>query len=297
MAKLSAKQKEQVRRDRESMSIGELTEKYGVSKATIHRIIADKKVEFAEERQEVLVPTVDSQDDAEQMNPAFAEFGDVLSGRSDRTPEMAKETKEEKAKKDPVLDEAVGKLADNLFSMPDEPITTMPKVRVEDPVERTAVLQRIMLNLDHFAPLFTFIHNKQEFVQSLHHKSVEDLKGILKTMEQTRTTMNLANQIKSTFLLVGKATEVLAPKVFGLKTDGFVSTLMTQRQELDMIFRELAIDYAPKFTFQSRPEVRLAMLYGMTLLQVDNTNRIKDFVESKAEATIPETTEQAFADL
>lgn len=300
MPRLSQKQKDELRRDKSSMSITELTEKYGVSKATVHRVLADGgggKVRFDEDRQEVYVPTVrDSQDEAEQMNPAFAEFGDVLSGR-ERAPEMVKESKEEKAKKDPVLDEAMGRLAENLFEVPDEPITTMPKVRVEDPVERTAVLQRIMLNLEHFAPLFTFIHNKQEFVASLHNKSVEDLKGILKTMEQTRTTMNLANQIKNTFFLVGKATEMVAPKVFGLKTDGFVAGLMSQKQELDMIFRELAIDYAPKFTFQSRPEVRLAMLYGMTLLQVDNGNRIREYVESKAEASVPEATQEAFADL
>ena len=97
--------------------------------------------------------------------------------------------------------------------------------------------------------------------------------------------------------MVGKATEVLAPKVIGLKTTGFVETLMSQKQELDMIFRELAIDYAPKFTFQTRPEVRLAMLYGMTLLQVDNTNRIKDYVASKQEAEVPAETQEAFADL
>ena len=154
-----------------------------------------------------------------------------------------------------------------------------------------------MLNLDNFGTMFTFIHNRQEFVQSLHGRSTADLKGILNTMEQTRTTLNLANQIKNTFFMLGKATEVLAPKVFGLKTDGFLLNMMTQKQELDMIFRELAIDYAPNFTFQSRPEVRLAMLYGMTLLQVDNANRIKEYVETKANEEIPEEQQEKFGDL
>jgi hypothetical protein len=197
---------------------------------------------------------------------------------------------------DPLLNKAIDRLAEDMFSRPAEQLS-MPVVRVEDPIERTAVLQRIMLNLDNFAPMFSFIHNRQEFVASLHSKSLADLKGILTTMEQTRTTMNLANQIKNTFYMVGKATEVLAPKVIGLKTDGFVETLMSQKQELDMIFRELAIEYAPKFTFQTRPEVRLAMLYGMTLLQVDNGNRIKAYVEEKAEAQVPEATKEAFGDL
>jgi hypothetical protein len=82
-----------------------------------------------------------------------------------------------------------------------------------------------------------------------------------------------------------------------LKTEGFVNNLINQKQELDMIFRELAIDYAPKFTFQTRPEMRLAMLYGMTLLQVDNSNRIKDFINSKEKASVPENVSEEFSDL
>lgn len=281
MPKLSKEQKESVRRDRGSMSINDLVGKYGVSRATIHRVLAET---------EVRVPVV------EEVNPDFQEFEDVLAGR-ERKPEPAKETAEEK--KDPVADKAMEQLASSLFKQGldgEEVVQTSP-VRVEDGIEKTAVIQRILLNLDNFAPLFHFIHNRNEFVASLPHKSVDELKGILQTMEQTRTTLNLANQFKNTFLMVGKATEVLAPRVIGLKTDGFVENLMSQRQELDMIFRELAIDYAPRFTFQSRPEVRLAMLYGMTLLQVDNNNRIKDFVKERQEAEVPEATKEAFGDL
>ena len=276
MPRLSSTQKEELRRDRATMSITDLTEKYGISKATVHRVLSDVR---EEETQSVVIPTTTE-----------LEFGDVLAGR-ERVPEQVKDAEE---KKDPVLNRAIERLASDMFA---EPTINMPRVRVEDPLERTSVLQRIMLNLDNFAPLFTFIHNRQEFVASLHSKSLEDLKGILKTMEQTRTTMNLANQIKNTFLMLGKATEVLAPRVFGLKTDGFVDGLMTQQQELNMIFREIAIEYAPKFTFQTRPEVRLAMLYGMTLLQVDNTNRIKDYAETKATAEVPQSTQEAFGDL
>jgi hypothetical protein len=291
MVKLTQQQKDQLRRDKASMSIVQLTEKYGVSKATVHRVLADGggKVQFEDRTEHVEIPMVRAEQ--EQVNPAFVEFADVLAGR-----EPNAEVKVEEKKLDPVREKALESLAESMFQG-GEDIATMPKVRVEDPIERTAVLQRIMLNLDNFAPLFSFIHNRQEFVASLHRKSVEELKGILTTMEQTRTTLNLANQIKNTFLMVGKATEVLAPKFLGLKTDGFVSNLMAQKQELDMIFRELAIDYAPKFTFQTRPEIRLAMLYGMTLLQVDNTNRIKDYVEQKAEAEVPKETQEAFADL
>lgn len=284
MARLSLKQKQQLKQDRETMSVEELTEKYGVSTNTVKRILADNL-----EKERTIKFSYD--EPQESSNPDFDEFRDVLTGRTNEQPENLKEAKD--SKKDPVREKAIEDLASNMFRQEVE----LPVVNVEDPVEKTAVLQRIMLNLDNFSPLFTFIHNKQDFVASLQYRSIEELKGILKTMEQTRTTLNIANQMKNTFLMIGKATEVLAPKVMGLKTDGFVDNLMLQRQELDMIFRELAIEYAPKFSFQSRPEVRLAMLYGMTLLQVDNTNRIKEYVDTKAKEQVPEETEKSFADL
>ena len=292
MARLSKVDKDSIRRDKGKMSIGQMVEKYGVSKATVHRVLAgtSEKVQF-EDTASVVVPTMSGVGD-----DLVSEFSNVLNGRDDEP--MVKENHMEKAER-PEDKQASERLAEHLFTedtpqgiVPDD-ITQM----VEDPVERTAVLQRIMLNLDNFGVMFTFIHDKGQFVQSLHTRNLTDLRGILKTMETTRTTVNLANQMKQTFLMVGKGTEVLGSRFLNLKTDGFVANLVAQKQELDMIFRELAIDYAPKFTFQTRPEMRLAMLYGMTLLQVDNTNRIKDFVETRAKVEVPETTAQTYADI
>jgi heterodisulfide reductase subunit A-like polyferredoxin len=202
---------------------------------------------------------------------------------------MVKETEVER----PEDKKAAEKLAAHMFAEDDTPLP----VFVEDPVEKNAVLQRIMLNLDNFGSMFSFIHDKSHFVTSLHEKSLDDLKGILKTMENTRTIINLSNQMKQTFLMVGKGTEVLGARFLNLKTTGFVDNLVAQKQELDMIFRELAIEYAPRFTFQTRPELRLGMLYAMTLLQVDNTNRIKEFVETKASVEIPQATAQTYGDI
>jgi hypothetical protein len=282
MPRLTKEDKSALRRDKSKMSITQLTEKYGVSKATVHRILADTV--------DVTVPTMTSVDD-----DLVQEFGNVLTGR-DEVP-MVKESDVEKQER--AEDKKAGeRLAEHLFTETDSIVVPDDIMEmVEDPAERIAVLQRIMLNLDNFGSMFTFIHDKGSFVQSLHSKPLADLKGILKTMETTRTTINLSNQMKQTFLMISKGTEVLGARFLNLKTDGFVNNLVAQKQELDMIFRELAIDYAPKFTFQTRPEIRLAMLYGMTLLQVDNTNRIKDFIESKAKAEVPEATSQAYEDI
>jgi len=290
MPRLTKSERDNIRKDKGKLSITELTEKYGVSKATVHRVLQGSSKTTFEESVSVNVPTTS------MMGDDFGrEFTQVLTGESEAPP-----VKEEDEL--PEDRHATSKLADHMFAEIEAedrrqaPMEDIMQV-VEDPVERNAVIQRIMLNLDNFAPVFTFIHNKEEFVRNLHHKSLPDLRGILKTMETTRTTVNLSNQMKQTFMMVAKGTEVLGNRFLNLKTSGFTEQLLAQKQELDMIFRELAIDYAPKFTFQTRPELRLAMLYGMTLLQTDNNNRIRDFVESRASAEVPETQEQKFGDL
>ena len=283
--RLTAEQKLAVRRERATLNVPQLCEKYQVSRATIHRILGGV-VPGVEKEMVVNVPTFALAEES------VKEFSDVLSGGS----------KEERPEKeDPLRRRAEERLAEHLFqSHTSEPRSEPepdrePEPERENPVERHAVLQRIMLNLDNFAPMFPFIHNKQEFVKSLHGRTLSDLKGVLSTMEQTRTTINLANQFKQTFLMVSKATEVLGSKF--LKTDGFTERLIEQKEELNMIFRELAIDYAPRFTFQTRPEVRLGMLYAMTLLQTDNANRLKDMEKRVAEKPVAEGTAAAFADL
>lgn len=288
MPRLTKQERDNIRKDKGKMSILQLTEKYGVSKATVHRVLQGSSKTTFEDTASVNVPVTS------MMGDDFGrEFTEVLTGQSEAPP--VKEEHEH-----PVDRHATSKLAEHLFADLEEEHEAPQMediVKVEDPVERNAVIQRIMLNLDNFAPVFTFIHNKEEFVRSLHSKSLDDLRGILKTMETTRTTVNLSNQMKQTFMMVAKGTEVLGNRFLNLKTGGFTEQLLAQKQELDMIFRELAIDYAPKFTFQTRPEIRLAMLYGMTLLQTDNSNRIREFIESRATAEVPETQEQKFGDL
>lgn len=282
--KLSKEQRDAVRAERGRLSVPQLVEKYGVSRATIHRVLGRSEILSAESTQKVSVPI---------LSDDFAAIADVVSGRASREPEPRHEPKPD----DPLMSRAAERLADHLFTQPEPELAPEPEQEPrENPVERNAVIQRIVLNLENFAPMFAFVHNKAEFVKSLHSRSLPDLKGILLTMEQTRTTVNLANQFKQTFLMASKATEVLGARYLTLKTDGFVDALQSQKQELDMIFRELAIEYAPRFNFQTRPEMRLGLVYVMTLLQVDNTNRIKAVIAS-AKEDVPAATQESFADL
>lgn len=97
-------------------------------------------------------------------------------------------------------------------------------------------------------------------------------------METTRSTTNFSAQFKNVFFVVSRATETLGGLI-KLKTVGLTDALLQQQQELDYIFKEIAIEYSDSFKVSSRPEVRLALFFGMTVLQVDSTNRIKERIK------------------
>ena len=255
-----------------------MCDKYNVSKATVHRIIAVK-----EPTTSVHVPTIDD------------EFADVLSGRQPK-----QETKQEvelprqfPKEKTPLLDSAVDRLADQIFS---EPIAEPHIIEAENRQERTALTQRIVLNVDNFLPIFKFIENKEQFIKSLHNKSISDLKGLLDTMETMRTTVNLSNQMKSTFFIASRGVEIAGQRFLKMRTEGLTDALLQQKEELDMIFREIAIDYAPYFKVTTRPELRLAILFATTVVQTDNSNRIRDIMSQRS-AVSPQETEQKYGDL
>jgi hypothetical protein len=277
MPKVSKEMKDAMRSDHKKLSIKEMCDKYSVSKATVHRIMAK------ETTASVHIPTVDD------------EFAGVLSGRQEK-PERKEEAelpREFPKEKTLLLDTAVDRLADQIFSEP-----TPPKhiVEAENRQERTSLTQRIVLNVDNFLPIFKFIDNKEQFIKSLHNKSIADLKGLLETMETMRTTVNLANQMKSTFFIASRGVEIGGQRFLKMRTEGLTDALLQQKEELDMIFREIAIDYAPYFKVTTRPELRLAILFATTVVQTDNTNRIKDIMAQRSVVS-PQETEQKYADL
>jgi hypothetical protein len=132
-----------------------------------------------------------------------------------------------------------------------------------------------------FQRLFPFAADKTKFLVELGQYSVHDLEGLLENMETTRSTTNFSAQFKNIFFVVSRATETLGGLV-KLKTTGLTDALLQQQQELDYIFKEIAIQYSDNFKVSLRPEVRLALLFGFTVLQVDSTNCIKERIKPKA---------------
>ena len=135
-------------------------------------------------------------------------------------------------------------------------------------------IQRILLNADTFPAHFPFITDKTAFVQSLADRTPHQLAELLRMMETTRATNNLSAQMKQVFFVVSRATETLGSRI-RLKTQGLTDALLQQQQELDYIFKELAIEYGGKLP-TTRPEIKLAMAFGMAVLTVDSQNRIRE---------------------
>jgi hypothetical protein len=190
---------------------------------------------------------------------------------------------------------------DRLFKgldAPPPPPSPQAEVQVQrreaDP-SRKELIARILLNVDTFPNLFPFAADRTKFLVELGQYSVADLAGLLENVETTRSTTNFSAQLKNVFFVVSRATETLGGLV-KLKANGLTDALLQQQQELDYIFKELAIQYGDSFKGTSRPEVRLAFLFGMALLQTDSTNRLKERLKPKTEA-VREETNKKYADL
>lgn len=259
--------------DKGKVPVKDMIGKYGLSKATIHRVLSSPD-HLSEDRSEVPENTI------EVSMPTIGEASrDIIDLITTESPEET--AKKEKAEP-PYMKQTIDALADDMFKDEDEePVLERPRrgrvaFAPENLEARNALEQRIILNVENFAPLFTFIKDRDQFIKSLHSKSSEELQGILTTLETTRTTINLSNQMKQSFFMVARGTEVFGSSLLGLKTRGFTENLMIQKQELDMIFREIAIEYAPMFKITTKPELRLLMCFSMSLMQTDSVNRLKE---------------------
>lgn len=156
--------------------------------------------------------------------------------------------------------------------MVEQMVQDIPTLPPAPPSNET--IQRILLNADTFPAHFPFITDKTAFVQSLADRNPHQLAELLRMMETTRATNNLSAQMKQVFFVVSRATETLGSRI-RLKTQGLTDALLQQQQELDYIFKELAIEYGGKLP-STRPEVKLAMAFGMAVLTVDSQNRIRE---------------------
>jgi len=262
MPRLDATLRQHIAADRTAgMSVKEIASKYKVNRSTI------SKYSKSEPSQSVDVPMVN-------LTERAREFGSepVVEAGSDKTA-------------------ALSSFFESLRMEDDEPVPTAPAVRNPTPRGNPhELIQRILLNAETFPDVFPNTPSQSQ----LAGKSVAELQGILMSMEHSRAVKMLSTQFKQVFLVCSRATEVLGKMTLKLRTDGMTDALLQQQAELDYLFRELAIKHADRFRGVSSPEVRLLTMFGITLLQTDATNRLKDRL---AAAPTPSEVEAKYPDL
>lgn len=260
-------------------AIKEICTQFGLSKATVHRVL---KVEPGIEIREVEVKnTIPVMNEFENRS---LEFAKLIQSDVPVEPVNAKEKRVSKSEVDELINEVIGnpeaeERPKSVSFSQAQPSRRQLAQMMEEPEDidlHNQLEQKIILNIQNFAPIFHFIRDKDAFIKSLHDKTNSELRGILTTLETTRTTVNLSNQMKQMFFMASKGVEVGGAMFLKLRTDGFTDNLVRQQQELDMIFREIAIEYAPMFKMTNKPELRLAMCFTMTLIQTDSMNRLKE---------------------
>lgn len=175
----------------------------------------------------------------------------------------------------------------------------MPQEIPDPDFDRGQVIQQIMFNVEHFAPIIRRIigEDAEAFVQSLPTRSDKELAGLLAIIDRTRSVGNLSTTFKHTFYMAANGAEIVTSQFLGMKTSGFVRALQAQDTEIQMAIKELAIENYNKFNKMNRPEMRLGMLAVMTLIQVDSTARLREAMGGVATPAVPAATEERYADL
>lgn len=135
------------------------------------------------------------------------------------------------------------------------------------------------MNVENFGPLLKHIikPDADTFLRDLFTKSDDELQILLKVIERSRLTGNMANQFKHVFWMTTGFLEAGAPFI-GVRAQGLSQALRQQDEEIHLILKEMALERADSFEKAQRPEMRLAFLVSTTLLSVDSMNRMKSAI-------------------
>jgi len=176
--------------------------------------------------------------------------------------------------------------------------TEAPAAPPEPFIDRADVTQRIIFNVEHFGTILKPVvgPSPQDFIASLAAKSDRELKSLLTTLERTRSVGNIAAGFKQTFYVLGQATEATS-RFIGMKSEGFTERLRQQDEELTMIMKEIAMDQWERVKAMDRPEMRLGLMFCMTLVQTDAHNRMREQVERVRAGRVAPGVVEAHTDL
>ena len=299
-------------RSGKASSASELAKLHGLSRSAVYRLLKKEGDAPAPElkvteKQTVAKPQGEQREESgtlmEDLFSKAEQFANTLglpeqAGKVlNEEPKDAKAEQEKEEQLDALMDAMMGTPPQGLsFNLPtglqeaiDEPMTPRPQttLRRMEPEQdvrpqitearRAEIVQKIVFNIQHFGPQLEVITgaNREAFLQTLPALSTPQLSETLTTLERTRSVGNIANGFKHLFYVAGQATET-ATQFAGMSTQGFTAQLRAQDEEVTMIMKELAIEQWERLKVMDSPQMRLGMLFCMTLVQVDTRNKLDE---------------------
>ena len=304
-------------RSKKATSATELSKRHGVSRSAVYRLLQAEAKATAEastvKEEAEETPDIDSEDERKFLlrSDKFAE--DLGLPATSSTLKNSVEDQVPAEEREEELDGAVDAIFGNTMGAPDrvapqvlqrvfdrplERRMPMPIMAPVPRIDRQDVIQRIIFNVQNFAPLLVTITgtNTEAFIASLHERDDEELSSTLKTLERTRSLGNIAAGFQQTFFMVAQATEMTS-SFLGVKAHGFTERLRAEEQQVSMIMKELAIENWESVKAMDSPTMRLGVLFAMTLAQTDATNRLNDALKPGLSSRVSPGTEDAHKDL
>jgi hypothetical protein len=166
-----------------------------------------------------------------------------------------------------------------------------PPPRVMDKGE---LIGKITLNVQTFPEMLADIvkPNREEFIEHLPKKSLNELTGILSLIEYQRSVTNTAAVMKTLTLTGASLLEMGTKRFLKMRTEGFADMLKNE-PSIDGILKEIAMENANGIIskYQS-PTARLTLLVVTSLMSVDARNR-----QRSVAAPIAESVETKYGDL
>ena len=201
---------------------------------------------------------------------AILEFAKTLRRRKEKVEEEAPEEAPEEAVPEPVV------------------------VKKAVPLDRGTIIAKISSLITAFGPILSsHVKDPVKFIDALPGKSLADLKSTLEMLETTKSITLGARGLFNMFNMVAQGVEKAGSQFLHLRTEGFSNALLTQEEELRLIFQELAYENVDSIKRVQSPTARLAFLMITTLLATDSRNRTSG-VEAPPDMA---STEAKFSDL
>jgi hypothetical protein len=150
--------------------------------------------------------------------------------------------------------------------------------QVTSEAKRAEITQRIVFNIQHFGPQLEVItgSNREAFLQGLSALSTPQLSETLTTLERTRSVGTISAGFKQVFYIAAQGVEVTSGLV-GVKSNGFVAQLQQQDEEIGMCMKEIALNEWERLKNLDSPQVRLGMLFCLTLAQTHTRNEMLSY--------------------